>query len=165
MSTLYLQIDDLTADSYPVRLGVVDPARPGPVTLTQAGVLSAALPPAPDPAHLGTYLRDLVAGAAERPLDQLIQAAGADSVVVDVRPASLAGLPWEALDLGGNSYPFVNSGRPWSRGRWQAIGRPARWARSGCSSSSATRGTRRSGRRRSSRASTARSGPIPAGST
>ena len=35
MSTLYLQIDDLTADSYPVRLGVVDPARPGPVTLTQ----------------------------------------------------------------------------------------------------------------------------------
>ena len=124
--TLYLQVGDLTEAGYPVRLGVVEDGRPGAVTLEPAGTLPADLPPRPADDRLGSYLHELIAGAAGTRLAELMPPGRPGSVVVDVRPAALAALPWEMLNAGDRFpvYPFSNADRPWSRGRWQATGHP-----------------------------------------
>jgi hypothetical protein len=125
--TLYLQVGDLTEAGYPVRLGVVEDGQPGAVTLEPAGTLPAVLPPRSADDRLGRYLHELVAGAAGARLAELTQASKPSSVVVDVRPADLAALPWEMLDAGQRFplYPFTDADRPWSRGHWQTSGHPA----------------------------------------
>lgn len=124
--TLYLQVGDLTEAGYPVRLGVVKDGQPGAVTLEPAGTLPANLPPRPDD-RLGAYLHELITGAAGARLAELTHAGEPSSVVVDVRPADLAALPWEMLDAGQRFplYPFTDVACPWSRGHWQVTGHPA----------------------------------------
>lgn len=120
MSTLYLQVGDADGDSYPVRSGLVDVDQSGTVSLESIGGLPVTLPPRAAGMSEGAYLHGLIADAGGSRLTDMLSADPA-SVVVDVRPAPLAALPWEAMAAGGR-YPFIDSRRPWSRGRWANTG-------------------------------------------
>jgi hypothetical protein len=120
MSTLYLQVGYADGDSYPVRSGLVDVDQSGTVSLESIGVLPVTLPPRAAGMSEGAYLHGLIADAGGSRLTDMLSADPA-SVVVDVRPSPLAALPWEAMAAGGR-YPFIDSRRPWSRGRWANTG-------------------------------------------
>jgi hypothetical protein len=120
MSTLYLQVGDAVEDSYPVRSGLVDVGQPGAVSLERIGVLPVTLPPRAAGMSEGTYLHGLIADAGGSRLTDLLSADPL-SVVVDVRPAPLAALHWEAM-AAGRRYPFIDPRCPWSRGRWTNTG-------------------------------------------
>ena len=165
MSTLYLQVDDADEDSYPVRSGLVDVDQPGAVSLESIGVLPVTLPPRAAGMSEGAYLHGLIADAggasAGRP------ALGRSGLRGGRRPPGPAGRV--ALGDDGCRPPGTRSSTRSVPGHAAGGTTPAcrrgRWARSGCSSSSATRGTRACGRRRNSTAFTAPSPVRSAGST
>jgi hypothetical protein len=122
MHTLYLQVEDANgAGSYPVRLGMIDTAQPGAIQFEHVGSLPTAIPPAPAGERMGAYLHSLLASGGGARMADMLASADPLSVVVDMRPADLAMLPWEGMEV-ESQYLFIDSARPWSRGRWNQAG-------------------------------------------
>jgi hypothetical protein len=125
MSTLYLQVDEASPDGYPVRLGLLNVDRPGPVSLESIDVLPVTLPPRAAGQPEGAYLHGLIASAGGTRLAGLLSETGVRSITVDVRPAHLAAMAWETMVSGPEERKlFIDDEHPWSRGSWAATDRP-----------------------------------------